>query len=602
MLGMVVVFARKKASKQGPTPTCLVLTLTAINWGLHHEPNYVRDRAFRCLHPLTLKPPPRRPQRGSVGGNQTKPPPAARTSHIPSCWIVDLIHSTVLLFLAFEHRTRTSAPSKPKNRRTHEMDAPSPRSSSMANHHSATGSDDGPPGTSPPGVPPPGGEGGMPYHPYSGGGGPGGYVGYYPSMMGHGMGGGYGNPYGGGGGGGPPPSAAQGGGGGGAYMMHPQHTNLPYGNHRGGGPPPPPPPSGMPSSPYGRSYPPPYDYYGGAPPSGGPHMMSMMMPPQPQYHHPQLQQLAPQPGGAHASPPSSSSSSPPSKSTRGGYHGGVGPSPRGHKDGSAAAQSLGKMALSAPTTTESRTDDSSPLRTTGSGGSGALDDEWDAEQRAKSSSGEAADADVELTPSNVTPLRSDFHFFVMETKDRIRLEAEKEVQASLRATKKSAADPMIVQYLVNTNLNARLMKEWEKLTLDDKKPYVKKEDDDRKRFMEEDEVASRHCATLTARVKMPGGGANGKDSSSSPGRTKDRAAGKDKIKSRRSGDDDDDDSDSNEDRGLQLQATESQEDEEDDADNDEGHDRGNEQKRPTGTPNDGEGSPPKKNRVDSDGK
>jgi hypothetical protein len=116
-------------------------------------------------------------------------------------------------------------------------------------------------------------------------------------------------------------------------------------------------------------------------------------------------------------------------------------------------------------------------------------------------------------------------------------------------------------------------------------------------------VASRHCATLTARVKMPGGSANGKDSSSSPGRTKDRAAGKDKLKSKRSGDDDED-SDSNEDRGLHLQATESQEDEDDDddADNDEGHDPVNEQKRPTGTPNDGEGSPPKKNRVDSDGK
>lgn len=39
--------------------------------------------------------------------------------------------------------------------------------------------------------------------------------------------------------------------------------------------------------------------------------------------------------------------------------------------------------------------------------------------------------------------------------------------------------------------------------------YLKLEENDRKRFMSEDEVASRHCATLTARKRSPkqsGGG------------------------------------------------------------------------------------------------
>lgn len=41
--------------------------------------------------------------------------------------------------------------------------------------------------------------------------------------------------------------------------------------------------------------------------------------------------------------------------------------------------------------------------------------------------------------------------------------------------------------------------------------YLKLEENDRKRFMSEDEVASRHCATLTARKRSPkqsGGGGN----------------------------------------------------------------------------------------------
>lgn len=44
---------------------------------------------------------------------------------------------------------------------------------------------------------------------------------------------------------------------------------------------------------------------------------------------------------------------------------------------------------------------------------------------------------------------------------------------------------------------------WENLTNDERDAFMIKEEEDRRRFMEEDEIASRHCATLTARGKSP---------------------------------------------------------------------------------------------------
>lgn len=108
-----------------------------------------------------------------------------------------------------------------------------------------------------------------------------------------------------------------------------------------------------------------------------------------------------------------------------------------------------------------------------------------------------AAADAELTLSTVKPIQTDFHFFVSEVKDKLRIEAEKEVAATAPADKKNDL------YLINSNLNCRIMKAWENLTDKQREDYMKKEEADRRRFMEEDEVASRHCATLTARVKSP---------------------------------------------------------------------------------------------------
>jgi hypothetical protein len=97
--------------------------------------------------------------------------------------------------------------------------------------------------------------------------------------------------------------------------------------------------------------------------------------------------------------------------------------------------------------------------------------------------------------------------------EKIRKLAEEDVRKSLQRqlqnsaaangdvdnNKKEELDP----YLVNTNINTRMMKAWEALTKEQREAYMVHEEDDRRRFMEEDEIASRHCATLTARGKSP---------------------------------------------------------------------------------------------------
>jgi hypothetical protein len=96
---------------------------------------------------------------------------------------------------------------------------------------------------------------------------------------------------------------------------------------------------------------------------------------------------------------------------------------------------------------------------------------------------------------SVKPMQSAFHFFVQETMDSLRQAAEKEV----RKTNNGQLD----LYLVNTNLNSRLIKEWEDASQIVREAYMEKEEEDRKRFMADDEIASRHCATLTARARSP---------------------------------------------------------------------------------------------------
>jgi hypothetical protein len=108
-----------------------------------------------------------------------------------------------------------------------------------------------------------------------------------------------------------------------------------------------------------------------------------------------------------------------------------------------------------------------------------------------------AAAAAELTHQEVKPIQSDFHFFAKENAHKYRSLAEEEVRKTLKLDEKP--DPL----LVNTNLNTRLKMAWENLTNDERDAFMIKEEEDRRRFMEEDEIASRHCATLTARGKSP---------------------------------------------------------------------------------------------------
>ncbi len=110
-----------------------------------------------------------------------------------------------------------------------------------------------------------------------------------------------------------------------------------------------------------------------------------------------------------------------------------------------------------------------------------------------------AAAATELTTEEVKPIQTDFHFFVKEHIEKYRKLAEEEVKSKGDNNSDKNLDPL----LVNSNLNTRLMKAWEDLTKEDRDAYMVKEEADRRRFMEDDEIASRHCATLTARGKSP---------------------------------------------------------------------------------------------------
>jgi hypothetical protein len=106
-----------------------------------------------------------------------------------------------------------------------------------------------------------------------------------------------------------------------------------------------------------------------------------------------------------------------------------------------------------------------------------------------------AAATAELSHNEVKPIQSDYHFFVKANISKFKELAEHEVRKVLKP------DETLDPYLLNTNLNTRLKHAWEVLSAEEREIYAAKEEEDRRRFMEEDEIASRHCATLTARGK-----------------------------------------------------------------------------------------------------
>ena len=98
------------------------------------------------------------------------------------------------------------------------------------------------------------------------------------------------------------------------------------------------------------------------------------------------------------------------------------------------------------------------------------------------------DQDDELT-SAVNPMRSDFHFFAMDHKEE-----------AIDYVKKEEAKTDTSPFKIITDLNERLLKMWEGTSPRVRTVYMQKEESDRYRFMSEDEIASRNCATLTSRT------------------------------------------------------------------------------------------------------
>lgn len=113
-----------------------------------------------------------------------------------------------------------------------------------------------------------------------------------------------------------------------------------------------------------------------------------------------------------------------------------------------------------------------------------------------------ADEEEDLISQKVLPMQSDFHFYAMAHKaEQLRIAQDIVRRHTPSSTGESEAKPD--PCLVITALNERLMKCWEGESAQVRLEYFAKEEEDRRRFMTEDEIASRHCATLTARAKSP---------------------------------------------------------------------------------------------------
>mmetsp|Transcript_18687 Transcript_18687/g.22905 ORF Transcript_18687/g.22905 Transcript_18687/m.22905 type:complete len:438 (+) Transcript_18687:180-1493(+) len=117
-----------------------------------------------------------------------------------------------------------------------------------------------------------------------------------------------------------------------------------------------------------------------------------------------------------------------------------------------------------------------PAKTTSSSSPGA-----DNEQS------QSTDYDEQLTPG-VNAMRSDFHFFASDHKEE-----------AFEKIRKEASDSKTTTFQTMTSLNERVLRMWEDASPRTRTIYMQKEEADRYRFMSEDEIASRHCATLTSR-------------------------------------------------------------------------------------------------------
>ena len=109
-----------------------------------------------------------------------------------------------------------------------------------------------------------------------------------------------------------------------------------------------------------------------------------------------------------------------------------------------------------------------------------------------------------LSTAAVEPMKQDFYFFAVDNKEEYLAQAKAAVREAISTAPPTTEtieedDP----YLTMTNLNERLMASWLEQPRSVRTQYLSKEEGDRRRFQLDDEVASRHCATLTARSRSP---------------------------------------------------------------------------------------------------
>ena len=100
----------------------------------------------------------------------------------------------------------------------------------------------------------------------------------------------------------------------------------------------------------------------------------------------------------------------------------------------------------------------------------------------------------------VAPMRQDFHFYAMDHYEQVKEVCKNQLATASTSSQKNKENEL---FLLTTLINEHLIKNWEAAPSSVRSEYLKKEEADRKRFMGEEEVASRHCATLTARRRSP---------------------------------------------------------------------------------------------------
>ena len=100
----------------------------------------------------------------------------------------------------------------------------------------------------------------------------------------------------------------------------------------------------------------------------------------------------------------------------------------------------------------------------------------------------------------VAPMRQDFHFYAMDHYEQVKEVCKNQLATASTSSQKNKENEL---FLLTTLINEHLIKNWEAAPSSVRSEYLKKEEADRKRFMGDEEVASRHCATLTARRRSP---------------------------------------------------------------------------------------------------